>query len=199
MKKLNFLASLLFLSIFMTSCCKDCRNEDIGDVKYPNDENLNLKFNISDSSYQPLHLDLVNSMGILASPTLNEDSKLSLKFRLKEAKNCENYTFISSRYIGLCVDKITNPKDSTKIIKTVETHHIEFIINKNKSDTRLVSQDLKDSFVIKKGQNIDVHIISDDTNFPEPNAPLPNLTGEDCSWEKPVIDVRICRSVIQDF
>lgn len=142
----NILKTFSFLLLSMTlllSCC-DCRDRNPSDEKKP----YYLNFNCGNQNdFQPLHLDLVNGIGIMgqAKLTESEDKLAKIQPLLKEVGACDRYYIQSITYLKK--DTLTNPNN----VK----HHIRVKLEK-KTGASLPVQALE----LEKHNVFEKHIIN---------------------------------------
>ncbi|MBG6132479.1 hypothetical protein IWQ47_003549 [Aquimarina sp. EL_43] len=163
-------ATIIALIVFLAetcnrvkTCCEICYEYSDQHIKHKdNNEDYMLKFNCSEkTNFQPIHLDLVHSFGLLGLMEIDNNSTLKkMHIRLKEIGKCEKYSIVqgSIKYLNHTVDSITKNK----------THHITVKLRMNNSDR--VKEDIvklpKSIISIKNEDLIDIHLDAKDLNIP---------------------------------
>lgn len=139
-------AVFIFLIITNLSCSKtnNCEN-CVTTSTFENsrsDEDLALKFDIENTNFQPIHLDLKESYAVLASYN-NE----SLKIRIKEFQDCKR----------ISIDKIVPILCESE---STPTHYLNVYISKDiPEDEQIKEVRIKQNLQLLDNQEIDVHII----------------------------------------
>lgn len=171
--------------ILMNCSCLKCENTE-GRMDKDGSNDFSLKFNTNKKDqYQMIHVDLTHDFVLLAKPdsNINDKSKIRLLARLAEIKNCEKYSLVSAEYLRAC------PNEDQVI-----THHIKFRLKEIKKgkDQRVTELPIKKVFDFKKNENLDIHIFYNN----EPDSIKTGMPDKNCKIYKPVIDERICKSVM---
>lgn len=146
---------LLLLSLFigLVSCeTKTYQPEEILGDKFIDPElNLYLKYDCMDPRYQPVHLDIKHGFGLLAKLDVTDDKISKIQFYFKEADGLSRYDLVDAVF------------DKTSEVNGVIIHEFTVEINKgNKAETEVKMRNLQSGFMMKKGEEMDIHIKSDD-------------------------------------
>ena len=164
-------ATIIALIIFLAETCnryktcESCYEYSTQHIQQEdnNNEDYTLKFNCSEkNNFQPIHLDLVHSFGLLGLMKIDNNSTLTkMQIRLKEIGKCRKYSIVQGSV------KYLNPNTTDSIIKN-KTHHITIKLRLNNND-RIEEETVilpKDIISIKNEDLIDIHIDAEDLNIP---------------------------------
>jgi len=178
------LSCLILILFSFFGCCKECKEcekcEDklhnpydfLGDNFVDDEIEIYLKFDCSDKvSHQPIHLDLKHGFGIISKIDATTTNINTMSFYLKEIDGKSRWDLSNARY-----EKET--KDSTGI----KTHHFRITLNKGTNDELPKNVDLSAlKGMMTKGDRIDIHIDSDDSNIrSKPHAEKTNFGQQFC-------------------
>ena len=187
-------ATIIVLIVFLAKTCNRIKIRCESCYKYSdqhiqdndNNEDYTLKFNCSEKvKFQPLHLDLVHSFGLLGLMEIDNNSTLTkMCIRLKEIGGCKKYSIVqgSVKYLNHTIDSITKNK----------THHITVKLRMNNSDR--IEEDIvmfpKDNISIKNEDLISIHLDAKELNIPTfeeivngiiINKPLTHFGDQQCN------------------
>jgi hypothetical protein len=153
---LLLLATIILSYFLLKDDCDSCKRELNSSQIVKDDFDLTLKFDCKINKYQPLHLDMLNSYGIMARPTIINDS-VKLEFMIQEVGTCKRYY----------IENFQSDTDRT----TNDLKVFNFQVNKIKSTTTSANRMNTAMLAMSEGSptfDVDIHIKSDDPDLLSP-------------------------------